>query len=63
MSKVDIRFLENYKQMRIKKLQRDEKHESNRIECNRKEREIEAREKEPFLKFFIAFVLLYSLFI
>ena len=48
MSRIDIRFLENYKQMRIKKLQRDEKHESNRIECNRKEREIEAREKEPF---------------
>ena len=58
MSRIGIRFLENYKQMRIKKLQRDEKHESNRIECNRKEREIEARENEPFLKFFTVFVLL-----
>ena len=63
MSRIGIRFLENYKPMRMKKLQRDEKHECNRIESNRKEREIEAREKESFLKFFIAFVLLYSMFI
>ena len=53
-----IRFLEDYKQMRIKKLQREEKHESNR-----KERELEVREKEPFLKFFTALVLLYPMYI
>ena len=63
MSRIDIRFLENYKPMRIKKLQRDEKHECNRFESNRKEREIEARENEPFLKFFTALVLLYYMYI
>ena len=63
MSRIGIRFLENYNPMKMKKLQRDEKHECNRIESNRKEREIEARENESFLKFFTALALLYSMYI
>ena len=58
MSRIGIKFLENYKQMKIKKLQREEKHESNK-----KERELEVRENEPFLKFFTALVLLYYMYI